>query len=140
MCFHFCSQNSSLPFRFTSYRRRKCFVIVIHSYFKHSTFQQFAILSRTKNTLLIINVYDLFISISHQVKMFEIKPSSTFLLKKRCLFIVLLVALFVILVDVGITALLLYYISVSKVSKFSNEQYVNNYYTNFASLYSPFKI
>ena len=69
--------------------------------------------------------------------MFEIKPSSTFLLKKRCLFIVLLVALFVILVDVGITALLLYYINVSKVSTFSNENYVHNYYRNL--LYSPFE-
>ena len=64
--------------------------------------------------------------------MFEIKPSSTFLLKKRCLFIVLLVALFVILVDVGITALLLYYINVSKVSIFSNEQYAHNYYRNLS--------
>ena len=49
--------------------------------------------------------------------MFEIKPSSRFVLKKRCLFVVLVFALFIILVDVGITALLLYYINVSKVSE-----------------------
>lgn len=48
--------------------------------------------------------------------MLEIKPSSRFVLKKRCLFVVLVFALFIILVDVGITALLLYYINVSKQS------------------------
>ena len=48
--------------------------------------------------------------------MLEIKPSSRFVLKKRCLFVVLVFALFIILVDVGMTALLLYYINVSKVS------------------------
>ena len=49
--------------------------------------------------------------------MIEKNPSSPYLLKKRCLCVVLVVALFVILVDVGITALLLYYINVSKVSE-----------------------
>jgi len=48
--------------------------------------------------------------------MFEIKPSSRFVLKKRCLFVVLVITLFIILVNVGITALLLYYINVSKQS------------------------
>ena len=74
-------------------------------------------------------------------KMFEIKPSSTFILKKRCLLIVLVLALFVILANVGITALLMYYVNVSKVSyfplhplcrskcylKFNNKQCKQNY-------------
>ena len=58
--------------------------------------------------------------------MFEIKPSSRFVLKKRCLFVVLVFALFIILVDVGITALLLYYINVSKVRE--NSIHYSYYY------------
>ena len=61
--------------------------------------------------------------------MFEIKPSSRFVLKKRCLFVVLVFALFIILVDVGITALLLYYINVSKVSE--NSIGYSYYYVSF---------
>ena len=57
--------------------------------------------------------------------MLEIKPSSRFVLKKRCLFVVLVFALFIILVDVGITALLLYYINVSKVSRNNYIEYLN---------------
>ena len=60
--------------------------------------------------------------------MFEIKPSSRFICKKRCLFVVLVFTLFIILVNVGITALLLYYINVSKVSKNSIR---DSYYSIF---------
>ena len=63
--------------------------------------------------------------------MFEIKPSSRFICKKRCLFVVLVFTLFIILVNVGITALLLYYINVSKVSKSSIcDSYYNKSFKN----------
>lgn len=48
--------------------------------------------------------------------MIEKNPSAPYIIKKRCLCVILVLALFVILVDVGITALLLYYINVSKQS------------------------
>ena len=47
--------------------------------------------------------------------MIEKTPCASSVIKRRCLCVVLVAALFVILADVGITALLLYYVNLSKV-------------------------
>ena len=47
--------------------------------------------------------------------MIEKAPVASYVIRRRCLCIILVAALFVILADVGITALLLYYVNLSKV-------------------------
>ena len=56
----------------------------------------------------------------YSANMMQKSPANSVIAKRRCLYFILIGAMFIIATNIGITALLLYYINLSKVSAFLN--------------------